>query len=137
MIALIIIFVLLGCLFAIAIPSDAEIEEEIREAKEWAACEILQGPREYYADERELKKDIPLPSSIGDILVWGNTVYAPSKKLDDWVPVYFTDECEFTDYVKSENVDEPHDPSCKCAYCDCTNDHIYGTCDYCGAPLEG
>ena len=29
------------------------------------------------------------------------------------------------------------DPSCKCAYCDCTNDHIYGTCDYCGAPLSG
>lgn len=28
-----------------------------------------------------------------------------------------------------------HDPSCKCAYCGCTNDHIYGTCDYCGAPL--
>ena len=23
----------------------------------------------------------------------------------------------------------------RCAYCDCTNDHIYGTCDYCGAPL--
>lgn len=30
-----------------------------------------------------------------------------------------------------------HEPSCKCAYCGCTNDHIYGTCDYCGAPLEG
>lgn len=29
------------------------------------------------------------------------------------------------------------EPSCKCAYCGCTNDHIYGTCDYCGAPLEG
>ena len=29
-----------------------------------------------------------------------------------------------------------HDPSCKCAYCGCTNDHIYGTCDYCGAPLS-
>ena len=28
-------------------------------------------------------------------------------------------------------------PSTKCAYCGCTNDHIYGTCDYCGAPLEG
>ena len=28
-------------------------------------------------------------------------------------------------------------PSSKCAYCGCTNDHIYGTCDYCGAPLEG
>ena len=27
--------------------------------------------------------------------------------------------------------------SSKCAYCGCTNDHIYGTCDYCGAPLEG
>ena len=27
-------------------------------------------------------------------------------------------------------------PSCKCAYCGCTNDHIYGTCDYCGAPLS-
>lgn len=26
-------------------------------------------------------------------------------------------------------------PSCKCKYCECTNDHIYGTCDYCGAPL--
>lgn len=25
----------------------------------------------------------------------------------------------------------------RCAYCGCTNDHIYGTCDYCGAPLEG
>lgn len=32
---------------------------------------------------------------------------------------------------------ETHEPSCKCAYCGCTNDHIYGTCDYCGAPLEG
>lgn len=32
---------------------------------------------------------------------------------------------------------EMHEPSCKCAYCGCTNDHIYGTCDYCGAPLEG
>lgn len=30
-----------------------------------------------------------------------------------------------------------NNPSCKCAYCGCTNDHIYGTCDYCGAPLEG
>lgn len=30
-----------------------------------------------------------------------------------------------------------HEPSCKCSYCGCTNDHIYGTCDYCGAPLEG
>ena len=27
-------------------------------------------------------------------------------------------------------------PSCKCAYCGCTNDHVYGTCDYCGAPLS-
>ena len=25
---------------------------------------------------------------------------------------------------------------CRCAYCGCTNDHIYGTCDYCGAPLS-
>ncbi len=32
---------------------------------------------------------------------------------------------------------DAHLPSCKCAYCGCTNDHIYGTCDYCGAPLEG
>ena len=32
---------------------------------------------------------------------------------------------------------EMHEPSCKCAYCGCTNDHICGTCDYCGAPLEG
>lgn len=32
---------------------------------------------------------------------------------------------------------EMHEPSCKCAYCGYTNDHIYGTCDYCGAPLEG
>lgn len=32
---------------------------------------------------------------------------------------------------------EMHEPSCKCQYCGCTNDHIYGTCDYCGAPLEG
>lgn len=32
---------------------------------------------------------------------------------------------------------EMNDPSCKCQYCGCTNDHIYGTCDYCGAPLEG
>lgn len=29
-----------------------------------------------------------------------------------------------------------HSHRCKCAYCGCTNDHIYGTCDYCGAPLE-
>lgn len=29
-----------------------------------------------------------------------------------------------------------NEPSCKCAYCGCTNDHIYGTCDYCGAPLS-
>lgn len=29
-----------------------------------------------------------------------------------------------------------HEPSCKCAYCGCTNDHIYGTCDYCCAPLS-
>lgn len=29
------------------------------------------------------------------------------------------------------------EPTCKCAYCECTNDHIYGTCDYCGAPLGG
>ena len=34
--------------------------------------------------------------------------------------------------------DEPEfKPSSKCAYCGCTNDHIYGTCDYCGAPLDG
>ena len=31
----------------------------------------------------------------------------------------------------------PKEPSCKCEYCGCTNDHIYGTCDYCGAPLSG
>lgn len=31
----------------------------------------------------------------------------------------------------------PKEPTCKCAYCECTNDHIYGTCDYCGAPLSG
>ncbi|MBO7070515.1 MAG: hypothetical protein J6W09_04400 [Bacteroidales bacterium] len=31
--------------------------------------------------------------------------------------------------------DVPKEPSCKCAYCECTNDHIYGLCDYCGAPL--
>lgn len=31
---------------------------------------------------------------------------------------------------------DKHEPSCKCSYCGCTNDHIYGTCDYCGAPLE-
>ena len=29
------------------------------------------------------------------------------------------------------------EPTCKCAYCECTNDHVYGTCDYCGAPLSG
>ena len=28
-----------------------------------------------------------------------------------------------------------HSHRCKCAYCDTMNDHIYGTCDYCGAPL--
>ena len=27
-------------------------------------------------------------------------------------------------------------PSAKCQYCGCTNDHIYGTCDFCGAPLD-
>lgn len=46
-------------------------------------------------------------------------------------------------YVDLEFANQPlttiemHEPSCKCAYCGCTNDHIYGTCDYCGAPLEG
>lgn len=46
-------------------------------------------------------------------------------------------------YVDWEFANQPytaikmHEPSCKCAYCGCTNDHIYGTCDYCGAPLEG
>ena len=37
----------------------------------------------------------------------------------------------------TDNTITVHEPSCKCAYCGCTNDHIYGTCDYCGAPLEG
>ena len=36
------------------------------------------------------------------------------------------------------SIDIPRrEPSCKCEYCGCTNDHIYGTCDYCGAPLSG
>ena len=39
--------------------------------------------------------------------------------------------------VDSLKINDTHGPSCKCAYCGCTNDHIYGTCDYCGAPLEG
>ena len=39
--------------------------------------------------------------------------------------------------VASFSLDSHQKPSCKCQYCGCTNDHIYGTCDYCGAPLEG
>lgn len=73
MFALIIIFVLLGCLFAIAIPSDAVLEEEVRDAFRAETMESL--------------------TSEGR-------------------------------------------PSAKCAYCGCTNDHIYGTCDYCGASLS-
>ena len=50
--------------------------------------------------------------------------------------------CTFPTISWNEYIDGTIDipkrePTCKCAYCECTNDHIYGTCDYCGAPLSG
>ena len=38
------------------------------------------------------------------------------------------------DYAE-EQIHSESKLSSKCEYCGCTNDHIYGTCDYCGAPL--
>ena len=57
-----------------------------------------------------------------------------------WTSSYVT--CTFPTISWNQYIDGSIDipkrePTCKCAYCECTNDHIYGTCDYCGAPLSG
>lgn len=64
------------------------------------------------------------------------------KKTMQEIENFYNDETKVqsfsTDYSRAKiTIDGESYPSSKCAYCGCTNDHIYGTCDYCGAPLEG
>lgn len=140
MFALIIIFVLLGCLFAIAIPSEAALEEEIREAKEKAAnsCSketmafnAFRGDRIYHVASLN-----EFPPSLFDL---GAVVHDCSddsyyiKGQNGYLPLNADSITEVTETMESLTSDGR--PSAKCAYCGCTNDHIYGTCDYCGAPL--
>lgn len=56
------------------------------------------------------------------------------KSKTGYVPLTVDSICSMNGYAELASDSKP---SSKCAYCGCTNDHIYGTCDYCGAPLEG
>ena len=63
------------------------------------------------------------------------------KKTMQEIENFYNDETKAqsfsTDYSRVKiTIGGESYPSCKCAYCGCTNDHIYGTCDYCGAPLS-
>lgn len=145
MIALIIIFVLLGCLFAIAIPSDAEIEEEIREAKEWEAFENISNSKEIRAFHAACVEAMGGNAELttiryglgneGMILMYNGKEVSPGE--------YHLLQKNGVGLIPNAHIIAPiktidtHEPSCKCQYCGCTNDHIYGTCDFCGAPLEG
>ena len=64
------------------------------------------------------------------------------KKTMQEIENFYNDETKVqsfsTDYSRVKiTIGGESYPSSKCSYCGCTNDHIYGTCDYCGAPLEG
>ena len=78
-----------------------------------------------------------LPAIIVGLAIWLDSLDRRANKMRDEVLREYLHREELKREEETIPWTVPKEPTCKCAYCECTNDHIYGTCDYCGAPLSG